>query len=424
MANAIINNGSFISNRINDTLHSITVYSDENLNIGDYVQYHATKSANQYLNGYDGNEYFACRNSIIDSNTSVSVTDANVYTVIENPLSVIHHRYLISDLLNFESVGMYSAFKYDETHIVISGGYFASGATTGCKICIFEVTATGELNQVSAFSIDDQNGQFFVIGRNIIKIGFTGKYWESGTFINQYVLDESFNCIGRYSYTFDMTRERASEIIACGSPVSNTLYMFNIPDSNGGMLYAQVNIPENTGNVTVEYKTVDNFKVNKAYVSDGMVYASGTGVSDSDSTSFYCIQINPSNGNITKTSKVPRQYYVSTINASQVFDEMIYAVVNDVSGRRITSLFSLIDLANNVIGPNSPLNYGSYDYNPELFINGIILHRYLIIRYHDSRTDVIYAIDLRKVKKVDLSNPLIGQIVKCNDDGSYQMLIL
>ena len=121
---------------------------------------------------------------------------------------------------------------------------------------------------------------------------------------------------------------------------------------------------------------------------------------------------------------MPRQYYTSTINASQVFDEMIYAVVNDVSGRRITSLFSLIDLANNVIGPNSPFNYDSYDYNPELFINGIILHRYLIIRYRDSHMDGIYAIDLRKVKKVDLSNPLIGQIVKCNDDGPYQMLIL
>lgn len=437
MGNAIINNASFYNAGIAKDFKPFTVYSDDDLVIGDLVSrdhlsYSYTISTQNAFNFILGNSVLVGISSSRTETIFTSWTDA-VSTHFNNIYSI---SILGTDAAYKNKASIKLSCKLDESHFVTYSCYRDGEDYVAGYITIFEVNrSNGQVTLKSQYkaydvsSIDPYNGMApfnggFVIQeyRNHVINGTL----QTEYYINTFYVNNDYDITYGKKYTIDGDYiGDDTNIVIINPPGTNRIYNMGKrwPTMNISG-FKRLTIPSSTsGNVIDDRLSYgDNIDLHDAFFYNNRLYISGALDSDNDEAIISIVPVNLTTGSLIKSDRIVIQNSVFNIQSpiwtvpSRLIDDAFLFLYTRASGTAV--LFaSLLDSADNMfLGDfvRSPA-YGSSPHFEEFFKD-----RYSIWKDGTS----VRITDMRHVTKYDISHGLAGKISAVLGSGKYEMIPL
>ena len=419
MANAIINNGSFLnSSGSPNKSNPFTVYSDESLNVGDIVSYNpyiraSSTNLDDYANnwkyaGYAGNIIFC----IVGGNlfTLRMSTSSSLSTSIFN-VSSIYESGVASSVK--EHSGFEIVIAIDDTHLAaFSTAYYAGSEIriTQPRISILSLNqSTGEVSLIESHLLSSESNSIYsyyakmvIVDGDIVMIG--GPY-GTDVFSTVY-LSSNYTISGVYHSTF------TSGIISAHHMVPDSahryLFLFSSANTNN---YQRLLIPTSNSKITVESKTfTQNYEIDDAYMLDGKII-----LQSYPSYTHKIYSLDPSSLSIAMIHDMANNNLMNTRSIfSRLIDGCFYFVTTSDSGDN--TWVTLIDIeTNQMIFPMTDQNYIPSPIEPSMLQN-----RYYIRGYSSDKR--IYVYDARRVIKYTINTGIPGAVVtSVIGNGAYEV---
>lgn len=420
MANAIINNGSFLnSSGSPNKSNPFTVYSSESLNVGDIVSYNPyirasssnlSDSSNGWnYEGYVGNIIFCIgignlitlRLSTSSSLSSHTFSIYNIYAGTGVSSSVKEHS-------SFDIV-----IAIDDTHLAAFSRAMYAGSEvtyTQPRISILSLNqSTGEVSLIESYLLSSESNSIYsyytkmvIVDGDIVMIG--GPYGT--TVLSTVYLSSNYTISGVYHSTFTSGIITAHHMV----PDSAHRYLFLFSSANTNS-YQRLLIPTSNSKITVESKTfTQNYEIDDAYMLDGKII-----LQSYPSYTHKIYSLDPSSLSIVMIHNMANNDLMNTRSKfSRLIDEHFYFVTTSDSGDN--TWVTLIDIeTNQMIFPMT-----EQDYIPSPIEPSMMQNRYYIRGYSSDKR--IYVYDARRVIKYTINTGIPGAVVtSVIGNGAYEV---
>ena len=422
MANAIINNGSFLNSGSSATKSNPFVsYSDESLNIGDIVSYspNVKASSSDLSNASNGWNYEGCVGNII-----FCLVGGNLVTLrLSTSSSLSSHTFSIYNI--YAGTGVSSSVKehssfdiviaIDDTHLAaFSRAMYAGSEVTYAqpRISILSLNqSTGEVSLIESYLLSsDQNSiysyytKMVIVDGDIVMIG--GPY-GTNVFSTVY-LSSNYTISGVYHSTFTSGIISAQHIV----PDSAHRYLFLFSSANTNS-YQRLLIPTSNSKITVESKTfTQNYEIDDAYMLDGKIILQSH---PATSYTHKIYSLDPSSLSITMIHNMTNNILMNTRSRfSRLIDGCFYFVTTSDSGDN--TWVTLIDIETNQM----IFTMTEHDYIPSPIEPLMLQNRYYIRGYSSDKR--IYVYDARRVIKYTINTGIPGAVVtSVIGNGAYEV---
>ena len=424
MANAIINNASFLnSSGSPNKSNPFTVYSDESLNVGDIVSYNPNikASSSDLVDSSSGWNYEGYVGNII-----FCLVGGNLVTLrLSTSSSLPSHTFSIYNIYAgtgvASSVKEHSGFEIviaiDDTHLAAFSRAMYAGSEvtyTQPRISILSLNqSTGEVSLIESYLLSsDQNSiysyytKMVVVDGDIVMMG--GPYGT--TVFSTVYLSSNYTISGVYHSTFT-----DDEIISAQFMVPDSahryLFLFHSANTNS---YQRLLIPTSNSKITVQSKTfTQNYEIDDAYMMDGKIILQSH---PATSYTHKIYSLDPSSLSITMIHDMANRRILMDTHSrfSRLIDGCFYFVTTSNGGDQ--TWVTLIDIETNQM----IFTMTAHNYIPSPIEPSMLQNRYYIRGYSSDKR--IYVYDARRVIKYTINTGIPGAVVtSVIGNGAYEV---